>query len=319
MVNARKVNYLRLSITDRCNIRCLYCMPKGKDFFLPHHEILSFEEIADAVDILTQNGIEYARITGGEPLLRRDVEVLIKMLRKKGSLKEINMTTNGILLSEKLNLLIKSGLDRLNVSLNTLKRKRYQQIAGVDKFDKVFASVTEAMKAFKFPVKINIVVLKGVNDDEIEEFAAFSLNNNVCVRFIEYFPVNGGVPSFQFISNFLIKNRIEKIFGNLIFCGPNGSGPSENYKIKDARGEIGFINTRTGFFCEDCNRLRLTAGGRLYPCLFSSFSMDIKDMLRRGAGKDEIKRGLDEVLSKKKVFSKSRIKKYDVAMSRMGG
>ena len=178
------VNYLRLSVTDRCNLRCVYCMPYGKSHFVPEHEILTFNEIVKIVKILNQKGIEYIRITGGEPLMRQDVEILIKKLKEETSLKEISMTTNGILLKNKLHRLIESGLDRLNVSLNTFRKDRYEKLTSLDKSENVFSTIKYIISASILPLKINTVVLKGINDDEIEDFASFTINNKVCVRFI---------------------------------------------------------------------------------------------------------------------------------------
>lgn len=319
VITPKKVNYLRLSITDRCNLRCIYCRPLGKDRFIPTDEIMNFEELAEAVSILSLKGTEFVRITGGEPLVRRDVEVLVRMLRKNKALKEISMTTNGILLREKLLLLIQNGLDRLNISLNTFKKDRYKQLTGEDKFDDAWASIRQVLSIPDFVLKINTVILKGITDDEIEDFAAFTLTNKVCVRFIEYFPFNNGKLVLEFVPNSLIRQKIEKRFGALIPDQAKGNGPSENYRIKNAKGQIGFIDTRTGDFCRDCNRLRLTAEGRLYPCLFSYFSINLKRMIREGIDKKEIQQRVDELIFKKKRYSKRKIEKHAVIISDMGG
>lgn len=319
IVPKKKVNYLRLSIIDRCNLRCIYCMPFGKEYFVPVAEIMNFEEMAEIVTILSNKGIEFVRITGGEPLIQHNVEVLVKMLRENGTLKEISMTTNGIFLKEKLPVLIKSGLDRLNISLNTFKKNRYQQMTGVDKFDQVWTSVKEVLSVPHFPLKINTVILKGINDDEIEDLAAFTLTNKVGIRFIEYFSVNNGGTGLYFMPNSLVKEKLERNFGALIPDQTKGNGPAENYKIKNAKGQIGFINTRTSDYCRDCNRLRLTAEGRLHPCLFSPFSVNLKKMLRSGVDKREIGQQIGELIFKKGLYSKNMIEQYEPIMSDIGG
>lgn len=294
-----RVDYLRLSVTDRCNLRCIYCMPSDKVSFLPAYEILSFEEIVEIVKMLETEGIKYVRLTGGEPLLRRDIEVLISKLRKESLIKEISMTTNGVFLGNKLSSLIEAGLDRLNISLDTFKRDRYNYLTGRDRFNEVFSSIKEALSIPVLSVKINTIIIKGINDDEIEDFAIFTLKNKVCVRFIEYFSINKSKLTGEFIPNLLIKEKIEKRFGRLIPDKIRGKGPAVNYRINGAQGNIGFINTRTANFCQDCNRLRLTSEGKLYFCLFSPFNINLKEMLRKGMEKREIELRLKEFISKK--------------------
>lgn len=319
MIAPKKINYLRLSITDRCNLRCIYCTPNCKYRFIPNDEMMNFEELAEAVNILSQKGIEFVRITGGEPLIRRNAEVLIKILRKNSAIKEISMTTNGILLREKLSLLIQNGLNRLNMSLNTFKRNRYQRLTGEDKFDDAWASLSQALSMPDFLLKINAVILKGINDDEVEDLATFTLPNKVSIRFIEYFPFNNDRSELKFVPNSIIRQKIEKKFGTLIPDKAKGNGPAESYKIKGAKGQIGFINTRTGNFCRECNRLRLTAEGKLYPCLFSPFSINLKKMLRDGIDKKEIQQRVDELIFKKGRYSKKKMKEKEVIMSNIGG
>jgi len=313
------VNYLRISVTDRCNLRCMHCTPFNKDKFVSAREMLTFEEIITVVKLLQKRGIKHVRITGGEPLRRKNVEALVRMLRHQCALREISMTTNGILLREKLTGLVGAGLDRVNMSLNTLKEDRYCRLTGRDEFEAVFSSLQEAVSSFNLPVKINTVLLKGVNDDEIEDFAAFTVHNKVCLRFIEYVATNGDKHRFQYIPNTMIKRKIERKFGKLIPHNIKGNGPAVNYRISDAKGQVGFINTETGNFCGHCNRLRLTAEGRLYPCLFSPFNVDLKRMLREGAHNDELERTIVFLLSKKYDFSKEKSEKYDFVMSDIGG
>ncbi|MDB4349323.1 GTP 3',8-cyclase MoaA [Omnitrophica bacterium] len=313
-----RINYLRLSITDRCNLRCIYCLPFGKDRFVPDGGILGFEEIVEAVDILSRKGIEFVRLTGGEPLARDGVEGLIKMLRKNSRLKEISMTTNGILLRERLPLLIRNGLGRLNISLNTFKKERYRRLTGADKFEEVLASIKGTLSIPAFLLKINTVILKGINDDEIVDFAAFTLKNRVSLRFIEYLPLNNGESTLQFVPNPLVKRIIEARFGPLIPDETMGRGPAINYRIDNAQGQIGFINTRASDICQNCNRLRLTAAGRLYPCLFSRSSIDLRRMIRNNIDRKKIGGCIDDLIFKKRIYSKRR-EEHEVVMSDMGG
>jgi len=285
---------------------------------LPANEILSFEEIVDAVSILNQKGIKHVRITGGEPLRRKNLEMLIKMLKGLGGLKEISMTTNGVQLKNKLPQLLGAGLDRINVSLNTFSKDKYYLLTGADVFEEVFQSIKDILAMDLFNLKINTVVLKGVNDDEIEDFAAMTIEKGACVRFIEYFPTSRN-PDFKFVPNSLVKEKIERRFGKLFLDKVAGNGPAVNFKIKGARGHVGFINTVSESFCSSCNRLRLTAEGRLYPCLFSQFSVNLKEMLRGGADKKYITRRIEELLSEKGSYTKAKAKEYDFIMSDIGG
>jgi cyclic pyranopterin phosphate synthase len=314
-----KVNYLRLSVTDRCNLRCIYCMPYGKDRFIPHDEILRYEEMAEAVALLAAKGVDRVRVTGGEPLMRLDVEDLVGMLKKIKGIKEVSMTTNGVLLPEKLEALLANGLTRINVSLNTLKKKRYKRLTGVDAFERVRSSVEKIVSLAALPLKINVVVLKGINDDEVEDFADFALESDVEVRFIEYFPTGKERVNLQFVPNPDIRRRIERRFGRLVPAPSRGKGPAEAFRIEGRGGRIGFINTRTGDYCNTCSRLRLSSEGRLYPCLFSAFSLDVKKMLRENAPREEILKRMETLICRKSDSSKRTRPAGTVEMSSMGG
>lgn len=314
-----KIKYLRLSITDRCNLGCIYCKPAGRDYFIPHDKIMRYEEMTRAVRILNSFGIERVRITGGEPLVRRDVEELVRILKETASLKEISMTTNGVLLKEKLTALLKNGLDRINISLNTLKKDKYAIITGSDRFDEVRESIKEALAAPQLILKINVVILKGINDDEIEDFAAFTIENKAGVRFIEYVPMKGSRQNLEYIPSSIVKQRITKRLGLLIPAEANGGGPAINYRINGAKGQLGFISSRTENFCSSCNRLRMNCEGRIYPCLFSPLSIDLRKMLREGMSEDEIRRHIEGLLYRKTEFSKKDAEIHKVEMSAIGG
>jgi len=289
--------------------------------FLPHREILSYEEIADIVKILSECGIRKVRLTGGEPLVRREIESLVKLINLIPSISELSMTTNGILLGEKAVILKEAGLDRVNISLNTIKEDRYEKITGYNNFRDVWNSISVALKTFKV-VKLNTILFKGINDDEIIDFAKITLKFNLGVRFIEYFSTQDEFLSLQnkFVPNKIVKEVIEKRFGRLLPADDvMGNGPAVNYRIPETKGSIGFINSNEGSFCDRCNRLRLSSVGKLYPCLFSPFNIDLKEMLRGGVERSEIMKVINNLISKKHNYSRPIKREYEFAMNRIGG
>ena len=332
------LNYLRISVTDRCNLNCFYCLPLKKKDCIPREEILRYEEIAFLVKILAKLGIEKIRLTGGEPLVRRNIEELLKMLSSIDKISEISITTNGVLLGEKLNSLLKAGLTRVNVSLNTLKRDRYKEFTGFDLFDKVWDSIKSTLLNPVSPVrkevsngvrnkkalngvKINTILFQGINDDEIIDFARLTLESGIDVRFIEYFSTRREFLDLEkrFIHNVVVKGLIEKQFGKLLPVDSVGNGPAINYRIPGAKGRVGFINANTEPFCAKCNRLRLSSDGKLYPCLFSSFNLNLKKMLRTNRPQREIRKEIEKLIMEKPNYSRKRAKRYDFAMSYIGG
>jgi len=289
--------------------------------FLPHREILSYDEIADIVKILSECGIRKVRLTGGEPLVRREIESLVKLINLIPSISELSMTTNGILLGEKAVILKEAGLDRVNISLNTIKEDRYEKITGYNNFRDVWNSISVALKTFKV-VKLNTILFKGINDDEIIDFAKITLKFNLGVRFIEYFSTQDEFLSLQnkFVPNKIVKEVIEKRFGRLLPADDvMGNGPAVNYRIPETKGSIGFINSNEGSFCDPCNRLRLSSVGKLYPCLFSPFNIDLKEMLRGGVERSEIMKVINNLISKKHNYSRPIKREYEFAMNRIGG
>lgn len=315
------VDYLRISVTDRCNLRCIYCLPRGMESFLPHSEILSYEEIAGIVKMLSECGIRKVRLTGGEPLVRRKIESLIEMIEVIPSISEISITTNGILLGKKAVVLKEAGLDRVNISLNTLKENRYERITGYNNFQNVWNSIDTALKTFEV-VKLNTILFKGINDDEIIDFAELTFKFNLSVRFIEYFSTQNEFLNLEerFIPNRVVKEVIEKRFGKFLPADDvRGNGPAINYRIPGAKGSIGFINSNEEYFCARCNRLRLSSIGKLYPCLFSPFNIDLKEMLRGNLSKPEIMKAINGLIRKKHNYSKPIKRKYEFAMNTLGG
>ncbi|MCK9419504.1 MAG: GTP 3',8-cyclase MoaA [Nitrospirae bacterium] len=284
----RRIDYLRISITDRCNLKCFYCMPENGLKQFGQSEILTSDEIIRIVRIAGKYGVRKVRLTGGEPLLRNDIFQLISGIKSVG-IKDLSITTNGQRLAGMAQKLKKAGLDRVNISLDTLIAERYRKITRGGEIDRVWEAIAEAERTGLSPVKINVVPVRGVNDDELAGFAALTLHKDVHIRFIEFMPI-GNRERWKpdaYLSKEEIRERVTSV-GKLVKLPFKGGGPSRNYRIEDAQGMIGFISPISDCFCGSCNRLRLTAIGRLRPCLFSEISVDIKTSLRNGASDDEL-------------------------------
>ena len=285
----RHLNYLRLSITDRCNLRCLYCAPGGMLPKLAQDQILRYEEILRVVRIGVRLGISKVRLTGGEPLMRKGVYEFLKELVAIDGLSDISLTTNGVLLLENVEKIKAVGIKRINISLDTLKREKFKHITGYDLFDQVWAGIEKAYALGFDPIKLNVVALRGYNDDEFVDLARLSLTYPFHIRFIEYMPI--GNPQMR-NSDYILAKDIQ---AHLSALGPlvpvmnkHMDGPAQRYRIEGARGEIGFIQPMSRHFCHTCNRLRLTANGQLRPCLLSDKQLDIRGPLRSGCSDDEL-------------------------------
>jgi len=305
----RIIDYLRVSIIDRCNLHCIYC--QSKMVKKSHYEILTYEEIIRIVKIAIQLGIKKVRITGGEPLMRRNVLFFIQQISQIDGIEDLSMTTNGILLPEYVYLLKEAGLQRLNISLDSLQPKKYEEITQGGALTQVISGIEEAFKVNFNPVKINMVVMKGINDDEIEDFANLTIKKPIYVRFIELMPMNHNI-SFEekYISTLEIKERLKNTFALKSVNGVKGNGPAEYYQIDGAQGLIGFISPISEHFCNQCNRLRLTADGKLRPCLERDLEIDIKTPLRNGQSDGQIKELLLSAIRlkpQKHQFTKERI------------
>lgn len=288
----RPIQYLRVSVTDRCNLRCVYCMPEEGVNKLPHDDILRNEEIVRIVRIAVEMGLVHIRLTGGEPLVRRGIVDLVAELSHIPGLDDLSMTTNGILLRQYAEPLARAGLQRINLSLDTLRPERFRQITRWGSLEDVLAGREAALAAGLRPVKVNMVVIRGLNDDEVVDMARLTLQPDWHVRFIEVMPLgagtqwsgNGVVPSAE------IRARIEEALGSLMpVYGGIGIGPARYYRLPDAAGTVGFISAVTEHFCQGCNRLRLTSDGRLLPCLLSDLSLDLRTPLRNGASDDDLR------------------------------
>jgi len=288
----RPIRYLRISVTDRCNLRCVYCMPACGIEQKEHEAILRYEEIVRVVEIAVAHGINSVRITGGEPLVRKGVVELVRMLAQIEGLEDLSMTTNGILLEEFAQPLAEAGLKRVNVSLDTLDREKFRRITRGGKLQKVWRGILAAEQAGLMPLKINTVVMRGVNEDEILDLARLSLDHPWHIRFIEWMPINY-LPNLDFKEleqeSFFVP--VEIIYQKLIGLnlepvdGDRGYGPARLFRPQNGIGLIGIIAAVSEHFCDRCNRLRLTADGKLRPCLFSNEEIDLFSALRSG---DEI-------------------------------
>lgn len=287
----RVIDYLRISITDRCNLRCVYCMPQEGVKLFEHKEILSYEEIVRISTIAASLGVRKIRITGGEPLSRKNVPFLISSLRTIPGIEEISLTTNGILLEKHAKRLADSGLSRVNISLDTLKPDRYSEITRGGDFSLVKKGIIAAEEAGLLPVKINMVPIRNLNEDEISDFALMTVETSRQVRFIEFMPIGARDlwNNEKYISSDEIRKTVEKV-GPLIPVRLRKRGPAKYFKFDGAPGVIGFISALTHHFCGDCNRLRLTADGKLRPCLFSETEIDLKPALRPNSSDREIER-----------------------------
>ena len=289
-VFSRQITYLRLSITDRCNLRCFYCDPVRDLVKLQHPDILRYEELLRLARLGVQAGMTKIRVTGGEPLVRLGVEDFLAALKSLPGLQEICLTTNGVLLAEKAAGLWQAGLRRLNISLDTLRPERYARITGSDRLAQVWQGIHTVEAAGFAPIKINCVVLRGINDDELLDFARLSIDNPWHIRFLEFMPIGR---SSQWREEYYLpvaqmQERLRQFSPLEELPTEVNAGPAQRFRFPEAKGELGFISPMSQHFCQDCNRLRLTADGRLRPCLFGDEEIDIKGQLRRGAADAEL-------------------------------
>ena len=320
----RKINYLRISVTDRCNLRCCYCMPEEGIPLIPHEEILSYEEILRIVRVFATEGISKIRLTGGEPLVRKGMVDFISRLSQVEEIKDLSLTTNGILLKEFAQDLKRAGLKRINISLDSLKKERFCRITRKDDLGRVWAGIEEALRVGLSPIKINMVAIQGLNEDEIESFARLSLHLPLTVRYIEYMPSGNGEEwkESDIVTILQIKSRLERI-GKLIPIPSDPlDGPAIRFRFEGAMGEIGLIGPVSSHFCEDCNRLRLTPDGKIRTCLFSDEEIDLKELLRKGGSDDDLKERLLIALRAKPErhhINTHQFKKCQRNMSASGG
>lgn len=319
----REINYMRISVTDRCNLRCVYCMPEEGVPSLSHEDILSYEEILRLVRVAAGTGVTKIRLTGGEPLVRRGIEALIGDIKAVPGIETVGITTNGILIPEKIDSLVDAGLDSVNISLDTLKPERFEEITRRGGHAEVLKAI-ELCCEHGLNTKINCVAMKGVNDDEFTEIAGLAKNRSICVRFIEYMPV--GKNDFEkYVPASEIREQIEDHYGRLVSDEErHGSGPARYLKPEGFKGSIGFITAMTDCFCESCNRVRLTAEGYLKLCLQFSTGVSLRDIMRGGATDEELTKAFANALKdkpRKHTFNDYTDKAdiEDRGMSRIGG
>jgi cyclic pyranopterin phosphate synthase len=298
------INYLRVSITDRCNLRCFYCTPWGGWQKLPCQEILRYEELLRLVGVGAGVGIRKVRVTGGEPLVRRGVLDFIRHLHQVPGIEEVCLTTNGVRLAELAPELYATGLRHLNLSLDTLRRERYQEFTGGDHFAGVMAGITRAATLGFSPIKINCVVLKDLNDDELLDFALMTREHPFQVRFIEFMPtVDEERWRRHFLSIAEVHRRLARLGPLEAVTSSATAGPARTYRVPGFRGELGFISSVSDHHCPTCNRLRLTAAGWLRPCLFAAPEVDLKGPLRQGASDETLARLYREAIRLKGCVS----------------
>jgi len=287
--NQRKIEYLRISVTDKCNLRCLYCMPGEGVCFKRHEDVLSYEEVLRLVHIMVPMGVKKVRITGGEPMVRKDLKDFIILLGLIDGIDEITMTTNGLLLEGRVKEFRDAGLTGINISLDSTMEDTYRQITGKDGAEAVLKVLDEALDA-GLRVKINCVPVKGINDRETERITLLAKDRDIDVRFIELMPIGcgrayQGIPSDELLAAF------EEIYGRAQPVSPadnDAKGPAECFRFEGFKGRVGFISPLSHKFCDRCNRLRLTAEGYLKPCLFYEPTVSLRDMMRSGASDEEL-------------------------------
>jgi cyclic pyranopterin phosphate synthase len=316
----RSINYLRISVTDRCNLRCIYCMPPEGVAQMPHSEILSYEEIRTVVRAAAELGINKLRLTGGEPLVRAELPKLIKMLSQIEGIQELSLTTNGTVLKKYSLQLKQAGLSRVNVSLDTLKADKFRYITRLGELKDVLEGIEAAKKACFDPVKINTVVMRGINDDEILDFAKMTYQEGWHVRFIELMPFKGVA---EFVPSIELRQHISSL-GKLDTCmSITGNGPAIYYRLSRAKGTIGFITPLTEpSFCSRCNRMRLTPDGRLRLCLLGEDEIDLKMPLRNNASMEELKRLILKAVASKPehhYLEGGNVRLANRKMSQIGG
>ncbi|OPX43912.1 cyclic pyranopterin monophosphate synthase [Ruminiclostridium hungatei] len=285
----RKIDYLRISVTDRCNLSCIYCIPKCGVLQAIEEEMLSIKEIVSFVKVAASHGIRKIKITGGEPLLRKDIAALVSCITEIDSIMDISMTTNGVLIKKFASELKRAGLKRLNISLDSLCSDKYKEITKYGELKDVLTGIERAMELGFSQIKVNTVIIRDINLDEILDFVHFSTETGIAVRFIEYMPTKNSLDGYakKFVSADEMRFLCNEAY-SLLPAAVDGNGPAKYYVIPGTNGTIGFISPLSCKFCSDCNRIRLTSDGRLVSCLYTQEWVDIKNSLRKGPDIDEV-------------------------------
>ena len=298
----RRHTYLRISVTERCNLRCMYCMPEAGVDLSPRSALLRFEEIERLARLFVSHGIDKIRLTGGEPLVRKGIEDLADRLGRLRGLETFAITTNGMLIPRKLPRLHAAGVNRINVSLDTLDRDRFEVVTRRKGFDDVLQGIDLAIRYGYDPVKINCVVMRGVNDDEVADFVDWTRDAPIEVRFIEYMPFQGnGWSESAFLPYSAMIDRIRRRHPGFVRLKDGPHATSKTWRVPGYRGTVGFIPSMSDAFCSGCNRLRLTADGSLKVCLFGHDEVSLRDLMRRGATDVEVVQAIQDAVLRKKA------------------
>ncbi len=320
----RHITYLRISVIDKCNLRCVYCMPHGLVNRVRFSELLTNDELVELAAIFAELGIRKIRLTGGEPLLRPGMVEVVRRLAAIPGIAQLAMSTNGVLLARHAGALKAAGLDRVNVSLDTLSPEKFTAITGMDQWQQVMDGIMEAQAVGLSPVKLNTVLMKGVNDDEILDLTAFAIEEGLELRFIEWMPTNPLVDverDGKFLSNEVAKSQIEECY-RLIPDDPDPSSPARSFRIGGTGARVGFINPLSHYFCARCNRVRLKVNGRIKTCLHGREELDLQQMLRSGVAREEIKRQIATAVflrPEQHFLNRPEVEHHDFVMTQVGG
>ncbi|MBN2591395.1 MAG: GTP 3',8-cyclase MoaA [Sedimentisphaerales bacterium] len=317
------IDYLRVSVTNKCNLKCIYCHPLSDNELSEYQDIMDTNEILHIIKLFVKCGIKRVRLTGGEPSLRNDILQLVNQLSLTEGIEDISVTTNGVLLESMAQDLKTAGLQRINISVDSLDKEVYKTITGFDVLENVTKGIQKAIEVGLKPVKINCVVVKGVNSskEEIIPLAKMSIDLPVTVRFVEYYPTsNNSKLDKGFVPNIEIKKIIEQTFGTLDNTSEiKGYGPAQNFKIKNSVGAIGFISGRSTMFCDQCNRIRLSCDGKLKPCLYSAKQYDIRELLSKCASEENVLAKMKYIIQKKSNYNKKTRPMEEFSMQSIGG
>ena len=318
----REITYARIAVTDRCNLRCFYCMPAEGINYVPRKDLLSYEEMERLVSIFTDLGIKKVRITGGEPFVRRDMIQFLKRLRNNSALEELHITTNGVLTEQYINELKNIGINSINLSLDTLDKSRFQSITRRDEFDSVM-STFHSIIDHRIPLKINMVVMKDRNEQDIIPMAKLSIDNNISVRYIEEMPFNGSNTKNEFLNHKKIVEILGNEFPSLSKEDDPANSTAYHYRIAGSKGNLGVIAAHTRTFCGTCNRIRVTSEGQIKNCLYDGGGLDIKALLRSDVSNKVIEDALKlSILTKSKdghEAEANRTVDHFQSMSSIGG
>lgn len=320
----RRITYLRISVIDKCNLRCLYCMPKGYVSKSRVSELLTNDEVIELATIFAELGVTKIRLTGGEPLLRPGLVTMVARLAIIPRITQLAMSTNGVLLARHARALKEAGLQRINVSLDTLSREKFAAITGMDQWHEVVDGILEAKAEGLGPVKINTVLMRGVNDDELLALVGFAIEQELELRLIEWMPTNPLIDverEGKFLSNEVAQRLIERHY-RLVSDDPDPHSPARSFRIAGTRARIGFINPLSNFFCALCNRVRLKANGRIKTCLHGAEELDLKTMLRAGVSREAIKRQIATAVflrPEQHFLNRPEVAHHDFVMTQVGG